>query len=533
MPRRRARNGCDIVTERAHQICLVLGATLLACVMPAVSAGEDARPSRAVSSGAASLAQAEEAFAGGDVVTAERGYAAVLAVDPGQPRALFRLAYLRRHDPGAAIPLLQQYVRIVPSDAWGHLALADAFARAGQAERALQAYSSALARAPHDRDIRLGHPRLLERLGRTDTAIAAYEGWLADNPADAEAWRELAAARQRAGRLRAATRALERARELAPDDAGLAKRIDTLRVRTAPAVHVGVVGAGETGASTSGTSVAADVPAGDSGRIGVFYDRRRISSFGDLARTERFGFRTSARLTPDVQISASGGAVYAASTLPLQTSKLRPDAAFRIRRASPAPGPILDLKIQRDSIDATPELVRAPVSRTQVVTSIDAPVAGPWSVRGQARLAALTRHDEDNRRTGLTGGVGVAIAPGLRLTGDWQETWHSNPAVQGYFAPQHVQMADIGLEFEREYDRATIAFDAGGGVQRFQRAPQPALGSWAPALRVWGLVAWDMGRRQQILLELESYDSRVSDSIVVTDRWRYTSLTASLRVSLR
>jgi hypothetical protein len=105
--------------------------------------------------------------------------------------------------------------------------------------------------------------------------------------------------------------------------------------------------------------------------------------------------------------------------------------------------------------------------------------------------------------------------------------------VQGYFAPQQVQVADIGLEFEREYDRATIAFDAGGGVQRFQRTRQSVTGSWAPALRVWGLVAWNMGRGQQILLELESYDSQVSESIAVTDRWRYTSVTASFRVTLR
>jgi tetratricopeptide (TPR) repeat protein len=521
------------VTERAPQICLVLATTLLACAIPVASAGDDVRPSLAVNSVTASLARAEAAFDRGDLMTAERGYAAVLAADPGQPRALFRLAQIRRDDPDAAAALLQQYVRIVDSDAWGYLALADAFARAGHAERALQAYSSALVRAPEDRDIQLGRPRLLVRLGRTDAAIEAYEAWVADNAADTEAWRELAAARQRAGRLRAATRALERVRELTPDDAGLARRINTLRVRTAPAVHLGVIGAAETGASTTGTSFAADGPAGDSGRIGAFYERRRISSFGDLAQTERFGFRTSARLRSDVQLSASGGAAYAASTGPSETSQLRPDAAFRIRRAGPGPGPILDLKLQRDSIDATPELVRAPVSRAQVVTSIDAPVAGPWRVRGQARVAALTRQDEDNRRTGISAGVGVAVAPELRLTGEWRQTWHSNPAARGYFAPRHAQVADIGLEFEREYDRATVAFDAGGGVQRFQRTDQPVVGSWAPSLRVWGLVAWNMGRRQQILLELESYDSHVSDSIVVTDRWRYTSLTASIRVSLR
>jgi hypothetical protein len=104
---------------------------------------------------------------------------------------------------------------------------------------------------------------------------------------------------------------------------------------------------------------------------------------------------------------------------------------------------------------------------------------------------------------------------------------------RGYFAPKLVQVADMGLEFEREYDRATIALDAGGGIQRFQRTQQANIGSWAPTLRVWGLVTWNIGVRRQLLFEFESYDSQVSDAVIVTDRWRYASLTASLRFALR
>jgi hypothetical protein len=303
-------------------------------------------------------------------------------------------------------------------------------------------------------------------------------------------------------------------------------------VRTAPAVEVGFIGTGETGASTSGTSIGVEFPGGDRGRFGVHYQRRRVASFGDVARTQRFGFRAGVRPRSDIQLNLSGGAMWTPSPGQAEASGLRPDVALRIRRSGAGEGLILDVKAQRDPIEATPDLVRAPVSRTQVVTSVDVPVGGPWRVRGQARAAALTREDERNRRTGVTAGVGVAVAPELRLSGQWHQTRNSNPAARAYFAPAIAEVAEIGLELEREYDRATIALDAGGGLQRFQRANQP-MGSWAPTLRVWGLVAWRMGVRQQLLLEFESYDSQVSDAVIVTDRWRYASLTASVRFALR
>jgi len=537
MRRRRAVHGVremddDVMKQGARRIWTVLGASFIACALPVLSAGQEVRVSRPVNSLATSLAQAESAFDQGDVVTAARGYAAVLAVDPTHPRALFRLAQLRRDDSDTATTLLQKYVGIVPSDAWGHLALADAFARGGQADRALRAYGEALAQAPQDRDIRLGRPRLLERMGRTDAAIGAYEAWLAESPADGEALRELAVARQRAGRSQGAARALERAQELAPNDTDLARRIDALRVRTAPALEVGFIGGGETGASTSGASVGAEFPAGDAGRFGVHYQRRRVASFGDAAQTQRFGFSASGRPRSNIQLNLNGGAMWGPSLGDAEASGLHPDVAFRVRRSSAGQGPILLVKAQRDSIAVTPDLVRAPVSRTQVVTSVDVPVGGPWRIRGQTRVAALTRGDERNRRTGVTAGMGVAIAPEVRLSSQWHQTRNGNPTARGYFAPAIAEVAEIGLELEREYDRATIALDAGGGLQRIQRANQP-MGSWAPTLRAWGLVAWNMGMRQQLLLEFESYDSQVSDAVIVTDRWRYASVTMSFRFALR
>jgi tetratricopeptide (TPR) repeat protein len=480
---------------------------------------------------AALVSEAEAAFGREDAVAAKRAYRAVLTLDPSQPRALFRLAQLcGREDPEGATALLQQYVRVVPSDAWGHLALADVWARRGDAHRALEAYEDAVAREPADRDIQLGRPRLLDRLGQTDRAISAYESWLVGHPADGEIWRELAGVRQRAGRIRGATQALERAREFAPADPSLLNRIGALRLRAAPTAQFGFLGSGDTDVQTTGMSFAVDAPAGDSGRVGAVYQRRQVASFGDSANTQRLVLQANTRPRSDIQLTVSGGAVWSARS---DGSGLRPDAALRIRRAAPRNGPTVDVRLRRDAIEATPELVRAPVSRTQVVVSSDVPVGGPWMVRGQALIARLTRQGEDNRRTGVAAGMGVAVAPEFRLVAQWQQVRNSNPGARGYFAPDKVEVADVGVDFEREYDRGSIAVDAGGGIQRFRRTQQSVMGSWEPALRIWGLAAWKIGLRQQLLIEFETYDSRLADAAVGAQRWRYASVTTSLRLALR
>ena len=500
-------------------------------MVPVLAAGQGGAESGNLNPIAAVLARAEAAYDSGDVAAAEREYAAVLAQNSREPRALFRLAQLRQHVPHASVTLLQQYVRVVPSDAWGYLALAHAFARDGRARLALDAYAKALLQEPKDRDIRLGHPRLLERLGRTDSAISAFEEWLDENPGDDEVWRELAGVLQRAGRVRHATRALERARELTPTDAALGRRIESMRVRTAPAIQLGILGAGETGVTTRGTSMSADMAAGDSTRVGIIYQRRWVSSFEDAAQSQRIGFVASGRPRANLQLNVNGGAAWTPSES-MQTSAFRPEGAFRIRRIKRGNGSMFDVRVQRDSIEASPELVRDPVSRIQIFSAIDVPLHRRWRLLGHARVARLTRHDDENRRTGFATGLAFVVAPTVRVISQWQQMWNSNPSVRGYFAPALGQVADIGLEFEREFDGTAVAFEAGAGIQRLRRDRQPALGSWAPSLRLWGTATRNLGVRHQLLFEVETYDSHIADAVMTSERWRYASLTASLRFRL-
>src|SRR5439155_3173066 len=83
---------------------------------------------------------------------AAQEYAAVLAADPWNSHATYRLAQLHRHDPRLALRLFRRYVALEPSDPWGYMALAEMLARAGRYSAALRCYDDALRLAPDERD---------------------------------------------------------------------------------------------------------------------------------------------------------------------------------------------------------------------------------------------------------------------------------------------------------------------------------------------------------------------------------------------
>lgn len=296
-----------------------------------------------------------------------------------------------------------------------------------------------------------------------------------------------------------------------------------------PALEVGALASGETGAGILGASFGADFVAGDTGRIGVVYQQRRVSSFGDAVQVRQFGGRFNARPRPDVRLSMTGG-LWAPGSAGA-TGGVRPEGTFRLRATPGAAGGVIDLRAHHRPLDVSPELVRNPVLSTQMSAAVDLPIAGALSLRGQGRLASLSRDGHRNRRLGWGGGIAVAATPAVKLSGQLHGVWHSDPFVTGYFAPRTAASAEAGIEIEREFDRATLSLDLGGGLQRVQRGDAP-IGPWAPAFRGWGMVAWSLNPGRQLLLEFEAYDSQIANTVTTTERWRYASVTASFRVAL-
>src|SRR5689334_12499923 len=125
----------------------------------------------------ARTAEADAAYAAGEKEKAARGYEAVLAAAPDDSRALYMLALLRRDRVRESVALLERYVRLEPGDAWGHIALGDAYGRARHLGAADAEYDKAERLASDERDVVVGRARMLARTGRTDRAIATYERW--------------------------------------------------------------------------------------------------------------------------------------------------------------------------------------------------------------------------------------------------------------------------------------------------------------------------------------------------------------------
>ena len=509
----------------------VAALVVASCFLPPPAARAQPAPPAANAALAAALARADAAYKSDDLPTAEREYSAVLSIDPDQSRALFRMGQiLGARNARAAAGFYRHYTIVEPTDAWGHQALADTLGRLGRRVDAQRAYAAALALAPAEPDIVLGHPRLLLKLGLIDRAIEGFISWLEKHPADADTWRELADAYQRARRLRAATDALRRALVLKPNDPVLERRLAAVRLRVAPALTASLLAVGETDITTWGPALGGDVSVAETGRLGATYRRRHVSSLGEVGDSQRLGASFTARPQADVQVDVGGGAVW-----------LRPDGSTvstthvelngRVRRTSIGGGVALDLRAQHGPLDLTPELIADPVIASQATGTVDVPLTGQFHLRGLGRVARLSRHEERNTRTGFGGGPVVRLAEGVRLAGQWQQVRNSLPSASGYFAPERVELADAGLEFEHEFDNVSLSFDAGAGVQRVQKAGE-VMGGWARALRVWSYAAWSVAPGRQLLFELEAYDSQVATIVQTSERWRHASFTISFRAAL-
>src|SRR5207247_10964748 len=173
--------------ERGAEIQITRVAVLV--VLAVAADGTHTVAAQNTSALARRLARADSAVAGGDATSAERAYAAALAVDPENSRATYRLADLsKRGDPARALQLFRRYVALEPADPWGYMALGDALARSGSYGDALRSYDDALRLAPGERDAVIGLARVLARAGHTDAAVAGYPHWLAANPTAGAAW---------------------------------------------------------------------------------------------------------------------------------------------------------------------------------------------------------------------------------------------------------------------------------------------------------------------------------------------------------
>ena len=477
--------------ERRRRILrLVLGAVVAAHARPAAA--------QAANLTTRHLGRADSAFTAGDARAAEREYAAVLAADPENSHATYRLAQLHRRDPAVALRLFRRYVALEPSDPWGYMAVAEVLARTGRYDAALRCYDDALRLAPGERDAVVGRARTFARARRTDAAIAAYRGWLASHPTDAEVRRELAAA----------------------------------RLAAAPTVTPLVGGSRDSdGNATLRLGGAAELRASGPTRLGVRATREQVRDGVTAVGLDELTLRAGARPAGALQIDAEGGATRV-EAVGGAAATLTPTGQLRARWRDPMGGPAVDLRARRNVIDASPLLVTNRVVRTEIGAMVELPVARGLKLRGIGRTAALSSSVDVNHRTTLAGVAAVAVTPSLEVSGQIHQIRYSRPSSAGYFAPRLIQMAQAGSYLELETARSIVlAFDLGVGVQRVAQQGA-ALGPWRRALRLYSLIAVPLAPGRDLRFELDGDDSGAATESATTARWRYVSMQLSLRVAL-
>jgi tetratricopeptide (TPR) repeat protein len=527
-PIEQSRRRVAVGGGRSRWLLILLVAKLVSVADP------PAATAQATSAAARSLARAESTYSTGDAAAAVRAYAAVLAIDPENSRATYRLADLQRHDPARALPLFEKYVALEPTDLWGYIAVADMLSRLGRNDAALRWYAEALLRGPTERDAVIGQARVLARVRRTDAALAAYRAWLFAHPRDAEAWRELSRELVRAGQPGEAAEALERSQAIAPDPK-VAHRLAIVRGIAGPAFTPLVGGSHDSDANTiwrlgGRFELGATGPA----RVGLEGGRSHVGDGSTGVDLDALALRTTWQPLAALRIDATGGGtrIEPIGWVPGSRAALLPTGQLRARWRAPASRLGLDLRADRGLVDASPLLVANHVIRTQYSGLLSLPVAGPITLRGIGKTAMLSDSFETNHKTTFSGVMAVAVAPSLELSAQFHQIHYDHPSVSGYFAPWQLQVAEAGTYFEIETPGSVVlAVDGGAGVQRVAQQ-QNRFGPWTAAFRLYAMLDAPLAPGRDFRLEFESEDSQVATTATTSGQWRYGSLIASLRVAL-
>lgn len=520
--------GRSVVRADLHRLlCCAITGALVAGGARHAGAQQDRSSERAAER--TRLALADSAYNAGQRTLAQRYYSSVLELNPSNSRAVYQLGQLAENERARAVALFRRYVALEPRDAWGHIALAQALARAGQLDEALAEMDAARRLAPMERDVWIGRARILAQANRTDAAIAQYERWVALHPDDAEAWRELAAQRNKAGRLSGAITALEQAQAHHPTPA-TERRLVALRATAAPWAEPIAGGSRDSDGNqtgrvglTIGRVVADGIGLDAHGAAIRVDDGANVSTLYDLGVGARWRpaptLRTQGHLGVSVPDSAAGG------------QRLVPTGELRVDWRDADGIAALGLRANRALIAASPTLLRNGVVRNEIGARADYTVAGPVRIRALARDAYITSALDRNTRGTLGGGLVVAGSLG-ELSATVQQITFAHPSVSGYFAPRSARVAEVGTYAELESaGGARLSLDVGAGAQQVTQWGLPA-GSWGPAYHGWTEIAFPLAAGTELKVELESYDARIGSEIATSGTWRFFSAALMLHWAL-
>jgi hypothetical protein len=499
------------------------------------------------------LVRADSAFAADDVALARRLYQDVLRADPGQSRAVFRLAQL---EPRAerALALLQQYCQLEPADVWGRLALSDQLARMGRIREALIANDSAAALAPDERDVAMGRARIFQRAGQRKQSLHVLAGWTDGHSEDGEAWDQLGREQVRAGRPRAAIRSFARADSLGSIP-GASARLRAARSAAAPVFEpFGNYQRDSDGNTVRVAGLRGDVLVADGARVG--FGARRGEVGDDTLTTQSTSVHATMRLRPDPAVRLDIDGNVRRFDDPMGVRWTHPEIDARLRLRGSARGSALEVRGQHLTLGASPLLVLNQVTRTEARATLDLPL-GALRLRPGGRFGVVEasipevlsgvplppsgprspgvrRNAERNTRAGVDAVLAWPVTTAFEWSAQYHRLSYERPSAAGYFAPRIAETIESGIYAELGTDGpVTLAADVGGGVQRM--APHgAAAGEWAAAFRLWSALDVPFRPGRSLWAEVEAYDALFAPTSVATSTsWRFLSLSLGLRWSVR
>jgi hypothetical protein len=401
----------------------------------------------------------------------------------------------------------------------------------GRYRAALAAYAAAERLAPKERDVAVGRARLHAQAGHTEAAIRAYERWLVANAADAEAWRELGRERLRAGRPRAAVRALERSVSLLPHGV-TSRRLAAARAESAPMVEPVAIWSRDSDRNAGlGFGAAADILAGEAARLGVSARRTALEDGLNTASVADLAVRTRVRPRAPVTFDVSLGVQRLESSVGAEPPVSRPMFAARVAVRAPGTGARGEARLEGGALAASPELLANRVRRTEGALKLDVPLGG-LRLRGAGRAAALDAGVERNVRTLLSGGVAAPVREGVELIGMYHRLRYSDSTSAGYFAPRLSEGLEAGSYAEISAGNWLVALDLAAGAQRAALRRQ-VMGDWTPSFRFWALAQVTLAPGRDLRFEVEAYDTQLAPVAATTSSWRYLSGTIGLRWAVR
>ena len=131
------------------------------------------------------------------------------------------------------------------------------------------------------------------------------------------------------------------------------------------------------------------------------------------------------------------------------------------------------------------------------------------------------------------GGSVFVITPAVEFSASLQRVAFRHATTAGYFAPHHVNLAELATyaEFESGQNGAVLAIDAGAGAEQITKFGA-SQGAWHPALRLWSQLTYPFTRTVSMLIEIDSYSTRSGPVVATAENWRSLALRTGARLGL-